>query len=162
HAVGPCRDRDLLERDVVPLRERGAQPVSTAVGVPVQLAGRARHRLEGGRERSVRPLVGGELDHALEAELALDLLDRLPWRGQRGTHDRAHGAGASPCVLRQATSTPAAATKPARTVAEAFGRRVSGSTLGTAPLAFRRAARLPTFHTAHPSRALRLFTIVIG
>ena len=57
--------------------QRGAQAESPAVGIAVQLAGRALERLERGRHRSVGPFVGRELDHALEPELALHLLDRL-------------------------------------------------------------------------------------
>ena len=69
--------RDLLEAQVEPLRERGAEPVRAAVGVAVELSGAALDRLARLRERAERPLVGGELDHALEPELALNLLDGL-------------------------------------------------------------------------------------
>jgi hypothetical protein len=57
--------------------ERRAEPVGAAVGVAVQLAGGALERLERGWNRPVGPLVRGELDDPLQAELALDLLDRL-------------------------------------------------------------------------------------
>src|SRR5439155_14193040 len=66
-----------------------------------------------------------------------------------------------PRFLRQNISVPPTAAS-AATRAEAFGRLVSGSTLGTAPFAFRFANRLPTFQTAQPNTALRLFTIPIG
>ena len=69
---------DLLEADVVPLGERRAQPVGAAVRVAVELLDLAPQRLERLRERPERPLVRRELDHPLEPELALHLLDRLP------------------------------------------------------------------------------------
>jgi hypothetical protein len=62
----------------VALREGPAQAVRAAVRVPVELGRTARDRLEGLREGSERPLVRGQLDDALKAELALHLLDRLP------------------------------------------------------------------------------------
>ena len=43
----------------------------------------------------------------------------------------------------------------------ALGRFVDVSTAGTAPFAFFLANRLPTFQTAHPRTALRLFTMPI-
>src|SRR5207248_11386730 len=76
--VGAGPERDLFEADPVPLRERLAQSVRASVRVAVELRRPARDRLERGREGRERPLVRRELDHALEAELALDLLDRLP------------------------------------------------------------------------------------
>ena len=69
---------DLLEADVVPLGEGRTQAVGAAVRVPVQVPRLARERLERLGKRPVRPLVRGELDHPLEPELALHLLDRLP------------------------------------------------------------------------------------
>ena len=88
-------DRDLLEADAVPLGERAAEALRAAVRIAVQLERRARDRLVRRRERPVRPLVRGELDDALEPELALDLLDRLARLvrdepGEGGT-DRATG-----------------------------------------------------------------------
>src|SRR5207237_5432511 len=77
-AVRPCAERDLLEADVMPLGEGGAQAVPAAVRVAVQLVAGPRERLARGRERAERPLVRGELDDTLEPELALDLLYRLP------------------------------------------------------------------------------------
>ena len=65
-------------RDAVPLGERLVQPIRAAVGVAVQVAGRALERLAGGGERPERPFVRRELDDAVEPELALALLDRLP------------------------------------------------------------------------------------
>ena len=62
----------------MPFRKRGAQTVGTPVRVAVQLAGRALERFECLREGAERAFVRGELDHALEAELALHLFDRLP------------------------------------------------------------------------------------
>jgi hypothetical protein len=54
-----------------------AQAVRAAVRVAVQLTAHAFQCLERSRHGPERPLVRGQLDHALEAELALDLLDRL-------------------------------------------------------------------------------------
>ena len=71
-------DRDLLEADAVAPRERLTEPVRAAVRVAVQLERGTRDRLLRARERAVRALVRRELDDALEAQLALDLLDRLP------------------------------------------------------------------------------------
>ena len=70
-------DGHLLEADAVPLGERAPEAPRAAVRVAVELERRALDRLLRGRERPVRPLVRGELDDALEPELALDLLDRL-------------------------------------------------------------------------------------
>ena len=60
------------------LGQRRVQPVAAAVRIAVQLADAARERLLGGRERAERAFVRRELDDALEPELALDVLDRLP------------------------------------------------------------------------------------
>ena len=60
------------------LGECRAEPVAAAVGVAVQLGRGLREGVERLRERAERALVGRELDHPLEAELPLDLLDRLP------------------------------------------------------------------------------------
>ena len=68
---------DLLEADAMPLGERRPEAVGAAVGIAVQLLGPARERLERLREGPERPLVRGQLDHPLEPELTLDLLDRL-------------------------------------------------------------------------------------
>src|SRR5581483_2173839 len=76
-AVGAGADRDLVHRDAVAGGERLVQPVRAAVRVPVQALGRAGERLASGRERPERALVRGELDHALEPELALHVLDGL-------------------------------------------------------------------------------------
>ena len=71
-------DGDLLEAQVEPFRERRAQAIGAAVGVAVQLVGATLDRLARPRERPERPFVRRQLDDALEPELALDLLDRLP------------------------------------------------------------------------------------
>ena len=75
--VRPGADRHLLVAHAEALRQRGAQPPGAAVRVAVQLRGRALDRLERRRKRPERPLVGGELDAALEPQLPLHLLDRL-------------------------------------------------------------------------------------
>src|SRR5262249_24405607 len=56
-----------------------------AVGVAVQIAERRRDRGEGLGRRAERVLVRRELDRAVDAELALELLDRHPGgiRGER-------------------------------------------------------------------------------
>ena len=69
---------DVRRIDAVALGERAAEMERAAVGVAVELAGAPLHRLQGGRERAPRALVRRELDDAVEAELALDLLLRLP------------------------------------------------------------------------------------
>src|SRR5581483_8090421 len=76
-AVRAGTDRDLVGRDAVTLGERGVQAEGAAVRVAVQVARRALHRLGRSRERAERALVRGQLDHALEPELALHVLDRL-------------------------------------------------------------------------------------
>src|SRR5262249_15481307 len=68
---------DLLVAHAVLLRERRAQPPGAAVGVAVQLGDAAGERVERRRKGAERALVRGELDAALETELALHLLDRL-------------------------------------------------------------------------------------
>ena len=75
--VGARADGHLLEADAVLLGEGAPEAPGAAVRVAVELERRARDRLLRLREGTVRPLVRGELDDALEAELALHLLDRL-------------------------------------------------------------------------------------
>src|SRR5205085_12430955 len=87
-AVGAGADGDLLERDPVTRGERFVEAIDAAVRVAVELAGGPLHRLEGGRKGRERALVGGELDDPLEAELALDVLDRLPRLVRRQLLDR--------------------------------------------------------------------------
>jgi integrase len=60
------------------LRESLDEPPPTAVGVAVELWMPPPQRLDRRREGSELALVGGELDHPLEAEFALYLLDGLP------------------------------------------------------------------------------------
>ena len=74
HRIRPRADRDVLEADAVPLRERVSEPPGPAVRIPVKLERRARDRLPGSRKRPERALVGRELDDALEPLLALDFL----------------------------------------------------------------------------------------
>ena len=76
-AVGARPHADLVERHPVPFGERLVQPVAAAVRVAVQVPGSAVERLERRRERAERAFVRGELDHAREPELALDVLDGL-------------------------------------------------------------------------------------
>src|SRR5581483_5543162 len=70
-------DRDLLEADAEPLGEGIAELPGAAVRIAVQILDAAGESLDRGGKWSERPLVRGELDAALEAELALHLLDRL-------------------------------------------------------------------------------------
>ena len=77
HPVRAGTGRNLLEPHVVQLCERRAEPPGAAVGIAVQAARLPLDRLQRRRERPERPLVRRELDDALEAELALHLLDRL-------------------------------------------------------------------------------------
>ena len=76
--VRPGPDADLVARDAVPGGERLVQAVAAAVRVPVQVAGGAVECVERRRERAERPLVRCQLDHPVEAELALHVLDGLP------------------------------------------------------------------------------------
>ena len=64
-------------RHPVPLGESVPQMERAAVGIAVERAGVALHGLERSRKRAPGPLVRGELDDALEPELALYLLLRL-------------------------------------------------------------------------------------
>ena len=70
------------------LGERRAQRPDAAVGIAVELEHAALHRLERGGERRERPLVRGELDDALQPELALHRLDRLARLVRDETVDR--------------------------------------------------------------------------
>ena len=79
HAVRARAGSDLLEAHPVPLGECPAETEGAAVRIAVQFPCRALDRLEGGRQRPPRALVRRELDDALQAELALELLDRLAW-----------------------------------------------------------------------------------
>jgi Lon protease-like protein len=80
------------------LGERGPEPIGAAVGIAVQLGRPPGDRLEGLGERPELALVGGELDDAVEAKFALDLLDRLPGlvrdqRAEGGTEEGLVGDG---------------------------------------------------------------------
>src|SRR4051795_4478137 len=88
-AVGPRADRDLLEADAVVCGERGAQLPRAAVGIAVQLTRAALEGFDRCREGRERALVRRELDDALEAEFALDFLDRLPGLVRDEVGDRA-------------------------------------------------------------------------
>src|SRR5205823_9624640 len=65
-----------------------------AVGIAVQVAERGRDRGDGLRRGAERVLVRGELDRVADAELALELLDRLAGRvrGERPDPLRHEGA----------------------------------------------------------------------
>ena len=119
----PCDD--VRRIDVVALGERAAKVESAAVGVAVEPAGAPLHRLQGGRERAPRALVRRELDDAIEAELALDLLLRLP----RLVRNEAVQGGAEEASRPDQFSEPAAA-----------GRR---SSCGARTRARRRSRRAP-------------------
>ncbi len=91
--VGAGADRHLLEAHAVALCEGVPEAPGAAVRIAIELERRPRDRFLRIRKRPVRPLVGGELDDALEAELALHLLDRLARLvrdepGERGTNQR--------------------------------------------------------------------------
>jgi hypothetical protein len=68
---------ELLGSDREPTRERAAQLVARTIGIAVDVRGLRAHRLHGLRGRTERVLVRGQLDRAADAELALQLLDRL-------------------------------------------------------------------------------------
>src|SRR5205085_1566625 len=67
-----------------------------------------------------------------------------------------------PPRLRRRNQSAPATVPSAEATSEVFGRFVSGSTLGTAALAFCFATRFPTLSTTQPTTALRLFTIPIA
>ena len=75
--VGTGGHGDEARVDAVLVRERADQQIGAPVRVVVQLGQAALDRLDCLRERPEVALVGAELDDAVEAELALDLLDRL-------------------------------------------------------------------------------------
>jgi hypothetical protein len=68
--------------------EGGMELEGAAVGIAVQVGNRTRHRLLRGGERAERPFVRRELDHTLEPELALDVLDGLARLIRREPGDR--------------------------------------------------------------------------
>src|SRR5581483_3501712 len=154
-AVRARADDDLSHVDAVALGERRPERVGASVGIAVQLEREALHRLERRRERRERPLVRRELDDALEAELPLDLLDRLAGLIRDEPGDRLAEAArhsSPPRLRRQKKSTPAiAATIPAAAP--------PCRALGTASAAFFRTTRLPTLTATQPTSAFRLFTI---
>src|SRR4051794_12164051 len=163
--VGARPDCNLLEADAVAFGERDAQRVRAAVGIAVQLVCLALERLERRRKRPVRSFVRRELDHAVEAKLALHLLDRLARLVRDELGDRtaeksrsAHTGGSSSSELffRQKTIPPPTAASPA-TSAALLSRLFLRTAGGAAAFAFCAATRLPTCQTAQPSIALRLF-----
>ena len=81
--VGAGAGGDVRRIDTVPLRERAAEVEGAAVGIAVERPRAPLHRLQGSREGLPRAFVRRELDDAIEPELALDLLLRLP--GSYGT-----------------------------------------------------------------------------
>ena len=117
-AVRARTRRDLLEAHVVPLSESSAQSVRASVRVPVELGREPRQGVESLRKRAVWALVRSELDHTLEAELALDLLDRLArlvghevsHRGLEETvgdlGQRGHGGNSIQCVAGSTLPAP--------------------------------------------------------
>src|SRR5262249_14272261 len=152
--------------------------VRAAVGVAVQLVLGALERLERRRKRPEGTLVRRELDHPLQAQLALHLLDRLPRLvrdelGDRPAKERplAHSSGGGPSpfelavALRTSNAPPVAVTTAART-AGLFGRFACRSTDGTALLAALRAfclaVNLTASQTAQPSTAFRLVMTPMG
>src|SRR6476659_7841047 len=93
--------------------ERGAQCPHAAVGIAVQLANGAVHRLDRLGERRERSLVRGKLDDPVEAELALHVVDGLSGLVRDEIGDRppkralAHpSAPSSPRLRRQTRSAP--------------------------------------------------------
>jgi ATP-dependent Lon protease len=80
------------------LGERRPEAVGTAVWIAVELGGPSRDRLERLGKGPELALVRCELDDPVEAELALDLFDRLPGlirdqRAEGGTEERVAGDG---------------------------------------------------------------------
>ena len=75
--VGAGCHGDVGRLDAVLLGERLDEAPGASVGVAVELGKATLECLEGSREGPELPLVGGQLHHPLEAELALDLFDGL-------------------------------------------------------------------------------------
>src|SRR5262249_48855668 len=89
-------DDDLLHRSAEAVGDGAAPAVGAPVGVAVGARQGGLRRLDPERRWSERVLIGGELDRAVDAELALQLLDGLARlvrndffdvrRNQRKTH----------------------------------------------------------------------------
>ena len=75
--VGAGTEDELVRLDSQPPGEGLAQTEARPVGIAVHALRRGSDRLDRLRRRSQRILVRGELDRALNPELALELLDRL-------------------------------------------------------------------------------------
>ena len=159
----PAPTTTSSKRDAVPLCERGPQRADAAVRVAVQLARGALDRLERRRERRERPLVRGELDDAVEPELALHLLDRLSRLVRDEIRDRAAEEPVTSLTrlvagrarfLRQNSSPPAI---PASAAAIARDPAVRAS--GTAAATFSFATRFLILRTTQPTTAFRLLTM---
>ena len=75
--VRPGPDADLVEPHAVPDGQRLVQPVDAPVRVAIEVAGGGVEGFECGRKRAERPLVRGQLDHPVETELPLNVLDGL-------------------------------------------------------------------------------------
>ena len=168
--VGPGADRDLLEANAVPFGERGAQAVRAAVRVAVQARRRsAADRLERLRERAERPFVRGELDDALEPELALHLLDRLARlvRDDPASAGREKPAGTSPLRARRRLVRTSCARTRARLPPPRASRRIAplfNPACSPVPGTAARALPLPgtsSRPSRRPSRALAFRRLMI-
>src|SRR5690606_30365243 len=130
--VGAAAEDELLGPHAELRGEPLAQPEARAVGIAVHAAERGADRLDGLRRGAERVLVGGELDHALQAQLALDLLDRLAGpggieRGDPGLHavGEAHGAPSPGATARG--NEPSTRCECACAAASASAARTGGS-----------------------------------
>src|SRR5438094_108638 len=145
--------------------------VRPTVRIAVQVAGRALQRLERLWEGPERPFVRGELDNAFEAELSLNLFDRLARlvgddpceRGpeEAGGNLRHYEPGVvSSDFLRQNQSAPPAAAS-IDAIAPLFNPACS-PVPGTAARALRFPNFFANFHTPQPSTAFRRLMIPMG
>src|SRR5712691_1348174 len=151
--------------------ECDAEAVGPTVRIAVQLAGRALQRLERLWEGPERPFVRGELDDTFEAELTLNLFDRLARlvgddsckRGpeEAGGNVRHYEPGVvSSDFLRQNQNAPPAAAS-IDAIAPLFNPACS-PVPGTAARALRFPNFFATFQTPQPSTAFRRLMIPMG
>src|SRR5690606_17277981 len=130
--VGAAAEDELLGTHAELRGEPLAQPEAGAVGIAMHAVERGADRFERLRRGAERVLVRGELHDAVQAELALDLLDRLAGhvgrqRGDPGLHavGEAHDV-ASPAVAAARGNEPSTRCEWACAAASASAARTCG------------------------------------